>query len=348
MPRCHEEPPSSNKPNQHDPALQQDIPPTSGYTFPNIDHSPYVTLPRSSPHSTDPQQYTYDEEPLPGAVSQNYPESSQRTPIHDGSYAYDSGAENQHADALSAHKRASTMYENLMGPGLRAVPTARISLVTRRASVTERSDVYVFPIEPSRLPSSHPSPGTNKSMFPQGTPYLDIDNGSHTNSSTFLSSLVEPERPRLPPPFEMGRHSQDQFNAPFVLLPGRNSEHAPHAHPGAQTPQSPNSTAHSLSMSSIPMCNNPGEWSSAPLGSASRAQFPPQRPSRKVLQRSSTRMTPDSDSPTSTGHSVSHAGRSTPDIPPSSSSLNGSSDTPTKRKKSKMHECEVCGKQFPR
>ncbi|KAF9467886.1 hypothetical protein BDZ94DRAFT_1155062 [Collybia nuda] len=54
------------------------------------------------------------------------------------------------------------------------------------------------------------------------------------------------------------------------------------------------------------------------------------------------------DSPSLTTHSVSHVGNPIPNIPPSSSSATSSSDLPTKKKKSKMHECEICGKQFPR
>lgn len=357
MPPRNKGPSYPNQLNEHNPTLSPDISPVSAYSFlpdADLDDSPYTNLPRFSAPSSEPQpqpHVRYDKN-SPGFVPPNYPESSQRTLIHDGPYStgYDSGADDRYPDTRDAHAGSSAMYENFMGTSLNQITSAtQKPLVIRRPSVTERPDMYLYPLGPSGTSSLPPQPGQNKFNFPEEMPYSDTDSGSHPGSPLLPSSLG-PQGTRLPQTsqFQMSHRSPNQFDTPFAPSSGDGSEHQPYLHPDPHSSHLLNTTRLPISTSSIPMRNSSGEWSSAPPSSATVSHSPPQIPSRKVSKMSSARMTPDSDSSTSIGRSGSHVGHSTPDTLPSSSSAASSSNPPTKRKRSKMHECEVCGKQFPR
>lgn len=196
--------------------------------------------------------------------------------------------------------------------------------------------------EPSSLPRDY----TPRSAGHQHSP--EPDNGSHESQSLpsmlhqqpgglqFAMSYIQTQQPTSQNQFTMSASSSSSqvHDASFE---NHQSEHGSgyNMHISQQSP---------TTKLFIPMRKHLG-WPQSPQGGAHEAhQNAPQSFVMRDFPGSPARTTPDSESSASVDVSAS----SYRSISLSSSAATSSSNRPPKKKKSKMHECEICGKQFPR
>ncbi|RDB29926.1 hypothetical protein Hypma_014159 [Hypsizygus marmoreus] len=306
-------------------------------SYPFATGIPHVYLP---PHHADTTSHQYPPDmnfihDQANTVT-GYPESSQRTSIHSHAFssAYSRGSEGQFDD----ERGSSTTYATLGDPELNDTSLGIPSTMRRQPPLTQ-PDAYQYHTNPPGVSTSHHRRVTDQHSLANTGSDSPLDHFAYYDSlrppGMMAQRRVSPEAP----------NPHLRFDSP-PLYPGDfagGSGYLPYADPDLKGSQHASSLIHPSYPASIPMRNN-SDWSSASPSSAFEAQDHVQ-----PLYSSSSRTT--SGTPTAynlPGPAELLGLNHGPDFTTPLSSEPTSSTSVVKKKKSKMHECEVCGKMFPR
>lgn len=297
----------SNHPPELVQPASQNILNMSGYAVASEQHHPpYISSQRPSRDS--PSRY-YTDDTLTQLVATSYPESSQRTMMHNASYL--SEYDTRDFQSSSARNDQTTRYTHLGNSDLDCIPSNHISTTASHPRMPE-FDVHHYRQDSSTAPSHHhfeyglntaatsdqtTHPMSCEQTYPGRVASLAPATASKRRNLFMTSSLQARRRP-----------SYGHEDSSYSRSRTRDSVHL----------QNTDTVRLPLPLPSIPMSNSPGE-SPASLN-PSLDGFPC--------------ATPDRDPATSI---ASH--EALDDV---------SSSSVSKRRRSKMHECEVCGKLFPR
>lgn len=305
------------------------------------DHRHLPQMPSdNSPKTNTIRQYTdmsYNDKHADSPPT-GYPESSQRTVINDVPYSSSQYAISGHIEDLrDSQRRGYGVLSKDRIHGSRPPESSR----NFPEPMSARPNLFLYPSEAVPRPPQRQSSFLDEGQYAgsSSNPYPGQPNSSA--SSGIGSSQLVPQTID----FELGHRSPNQFDTAFLLPSGGTGDTFDHqAYRDANVQDSlfmSEGMIHTSHSSSIPMRKTPG-WVSPIPGSfdPSIAQYNPRDP--------------DSDASVSVGVTGSHVGYSTPDTALSSSSATSSSSALTatsttgRKKKSKMHDCEICGKSFPR
>ena len=289
------------------PSAPQSVPNASAYTLVSEQQHPLYISSQCSSHDSMSRFYTNDT-PLNQAFSQtvatSYPESSQRTILHNSPYTPDYDARDfQRSD---------------IGNNLDRISSDFISTVVHSPPVSE-ADVHHYRQDTSPVAPSyhHLEYGLNSVTVGDQLSHLLSCELTYSNRGVSRAPATASKR--------RGSFKATQLHARHHPVYGPEDLHPGNVNrDSAQLHDFDTAIAPSL-LSSIPMSNNPGE-SQAPVN-ASHEQ---NHYSSDCLPS----VTSDRESLMSVG---SHEAMD-----------EFSSSSVLKKRRSKMHECEVCGKKFPR
>jgi hypothetical protein len=312
---------SSSYPPELTPSASQSILNASAYTLVSEQqHPPYISSQRPSLDSAS--QYhindVHHDRTLSHAVATSYPESSQRTVMHHSPYSadYDTGGF-RHSDARNDQ---SSAYRNLGHSDLEHIPSnLHISAVARHPCNSAR-DLLHYRQDPSAAPLSyHLEYGPNPSITGDQTSYPMSCELTYPNRLTSRAPVTASRRQSLCK--GKGLHARYRPAYDHGGPPGDLNGDPAHLHDS-------NSAVFPLPLPSIPMSNNNLEESQASLDTS------------YATHRSSGGF-PCATSDLRTLTSIACSG-------PLETFDDASSSSGLKKKRAKMHECEVCGKMFPR
>ena len=359
----------------HSPTLAQSTnlnPPTpTTYSYrPDSQQPPYYS-PRY-PTDTTPQ-HTADGQPqgmyyrYPAETSQSapvgYPESSQRTMLHDGPFPddYDLSVGSSELGVVTRRERLGNSGEHRLFLRRRSTPQMADQMTLN--SSTGLYCLMPIPSDEQSLPNRRRTYTTDRQPVENNSFYhdeisTDIDSLQFENDDsptlptpTPLPSLAHENSPDLNPmilTFQMHPNYQGDRDNPetqsFVFLSGDLNEDSRKLYEPKDDPDYIlNLAMQTQPPSPIPMRNSSG-WSQPSLSSALDAHAD----LATEQSNSPARTTPESESSASIHHSGLYS-NSNPDTQCSSSTPpTSSSSNPSKKKKSKMHQCELCPKKFPR
>lgn len=280
---------------------------------------------------------------LPRQALRRYPESSQRTAMRDGSSPY--GRDGREMRRFARDERVS--YPSVREETTMSDVNRLSSQSLYGSSIPERTQSYSPPSAPSgqRSYNHRRDPRLANDTYNPSEPEAPYSNEvAHTASSAGYLA-------RTGSPGSKTRYlSVDNYEAPFMLS-SNTSEPSSYRYQANRTAvyEGPDVFVDQRpSVSSIPMSNTDSGWSRPSMSSSFGEHSVTVYAAPNERSHSPARTTPESEPPTSVDFPGLHPGlkviRDAPPLPSTSTS----SDPPAKKKKSKMHECEICGKKFPR
>jgi len=306
--------PSSHSPELN-PSASQNVLNASAYTLASEQqHPPYISSQR--PIHDSISWYcvndSYHDQVLSQAIATGYPESSQRTIMHNSPYLsdYDTTRDFQSSDIRNDQ---AAVYASIRDSDLDHIPSDP-HLYPRMSE----QDVQHYRQDPLATFSSHPyseygsSPATVGDKMSYPTPY----ELTYSNGVTSRAPVTASKRRSLSKAIGLQARHRLSCGPEDSLPPGNlNGDSVRHSN-----------MAILPSLPSIPMSNNPA-------GSEASLHASDSKTHRSSCGFPCATSDPDSSL---VGCSGSHE------------AFDDFSSSSSKKRRSKMHECEVCGKMFPR
>ena len=286
------------------PSASQNVLDASAYTLASEQqHPPYISSQRPS-HDSVSRFYTNDthlDQTFSQAVATSYPESSQRTMLHNLP-DYDAG-DFQRSDTVN---------------NLDRIPSDSISTTVHRPLMSE-VDVHHFRQDPSPLPLSHHhlEYGSNSVTVGDQPSHLLSCELTCSNRGVSRAPAAASKRRNSSKATQLHARHHPVYGPEDLLHPGNLNRDLVHLH-------NSNTAILPSSLPSIPMSNNPSESQASLNASYEQSHY----------LSDGLPSTSDPESLISVG---SHEAID-----------EFSSSSVLKKRRSKMHECEVCGKMFPR
>lgn len=310
----------SSNPSERIPSASQSVVNASAYTPVSEQQHLSSFSSQCPPHDSISQYYTNDahhNQTSTQAIATSYPESSQRTIMHNPPYQLDYDKRDFQCSDIGNDQ--ATVYTNLGDSDLDHIPPDLTSATGCRQRMSEL-DVHHFQQDSSAAPPSHHhfEYGPNLATTGERTSHHMSSKLTYPTRETSRAPSAVSKRRNLPKAVGLQARHRPGHGPEDLLYPRNLNRESVYLH-------SSNIASLPLLLPSIPMSNNPGE---------SQASLNPSYEPTHCSSDGFACATSDRESLASIrSHEVLDE---------------FSSSSVSKKRRSKMHECEVCGKMFPR